>query len=109
MGGGPAGRPYLLYQRFECFADRLATGLAVSHLDVAAYDGQYRRAFDFPPMPWRRFVLAVEFVDVDRAFLVHIDNRDVAVGAEADGAFLRVNLPNLSRILGGAFDILVER
>jgi len=60
-------------------------------------------------MPRRRFVLAVQLVDVDGAFFVHIDDRDVAIGAQADRAFLRIDLPNFGRVLRRDFDVLVQR
>ena len=50
----------------------------------------------------------MELVNVNDRFFVPIDDGDVAVGAEADRAFLRIDLPNLRRILAGHFNVLVE-
>src|SRR5581483_8946028 len=71
--------------------------------------GQYRHAFDLPAVPRRGFVFAVQLVDVDRRFLVHIDDGDVAVGAETDRAFLRIDLPDFGGIFRSDFDVLIER
>ena len=75
---------------------------------MAAHDGADGHALDFPAMPRGRFVFAVEFVDVDGSLFVHVDNRDVAVRAQADRAFLGIDLPHLCWILTGDLDVLVE-
>ena len=75
---------------------------------MAAHDGVNRHPFDLPTVPRGRFVLAMKFVDVDGTFFVHIDDRDVAVGSEADRALLRINLPHLRRIFTGDLDVLIQ-
>src|ERR1700731_295450 len=77
----------------------LADRLAVLHLHVAAHDGVDRHALDLPAAPWRRVVLAVQLVRVDRSFLVHVDDGEVAVRAEADRALLGILLPPLGDVL----------
>src|SRR5262249_53138840 len=67
-------------------ADHLADRLAILHLHVAAHDGIDRQPFDFPPAPRRRVVLAVQLVGIDRRLLVHVDDRQVAVGPNSDRA-----------------------
>src|SRR5687768_645743 len=69
----------------------------------------YRQPFDFPTMPRGRLVLAVQLIDVDGAFLIHIDDGDIAVRAKPDGALFWVDLPNPSRIFTGYLDILIQR
>src|SRR5215467_9939111 len=76
---------------------------------MATNDGGRGKPFYFPAVPRRRFVLAVELVHVDGAFLIHIDNGYVAVRAQTDGAFLRIDLPNFCRVFAGDFDVLVQR
>src|ERR687896_2752044 len=105
------GKDYFgnLDQRLEHTADRFATRLAIAHLHMTSHNGAYRHAFDLPTMPWGRLVFAMQLVYVDGAFFIHIDDGDIAVGAKPDCAFLRVDLPNLSRIFASHFDILIER
>src|SRR4030095_5096032 len=88
--------------------DGSAARLAFPHLDMAAHDGVNRHTFDLPTVPWGRLVLAMHFVDVDGAFLVHIDNRDIAVGSETDRALLWIDLPHPRRILAGNLDVLIH-
>ena len=62
----------------------------------------------FQPCHGEGLFLLCNLVDVDDAFLVHIDDRDVAVGSQADRTLLRINLPDLGRVLTGDFDVLTE-
>src|SRR5258706_1961145 len=100
--------PHSSDDRLERFADRFAAGFTIAHLHVSANHREHRHAFDFPAMPWRRFVLAVQLVDVDGAFLVHVNDGDVTVGAEPDRAFLRIDLPHFGGILGSNLDVLIQ-
>src|SRR5918994_3665689 len=51
----------------------------------------------------------MQLVYVDGAFLIHIDDRDIAVGAKPDRTFLGIALPILGWIFASHFDILIER
>src|SRR3954470_1746423 len=82
-------------------ADRLADGLAVLHLHVAANDRIDRQPLDLPTAPGRWFILAVQLVGVDRRFFIHVDDGDVSVRTEANCPLLRVHLPDLGRVLAG--------
>src|SRR5215471_1630704 len=75
---------------------------------MATNDGGHGKPFYFPAVPRRGFVLAVKLVHVDGAFLIYIDDGHVAVRAQANGAFLRIDLPNLRRVFAGDFDVLVQ-
>src|SRR4029077_15274667 len=77
--------------------DRLADGLAVLHLHVAADDRIDRQPLDLPTAPWGRLVLCVQLVGVDRRFFVHVDDGDVAVRTEANCPLFRVHLPDPGR------------
>src|SRR5262249_26046759 len=90
-------------------ADHLPDRLAILHLHVASHDRVNRHAFDLPAAPWRRMVLAVQFFRVDCRFLVHIDDGEIAVGAEPDRAFLRIHLPDLGDVFALHLDVVIER
>src|SRR5262249_25639427 len=90
-------------------ADHFSDRFAVLHLHVASHDGVNGHAFDLPATPWRRMVLAVEFFRLDGAFLVHIDDGEIAVGAEPDRPFLRIHLPDLGDIFALYLDVVIER
>ena len=60
-------------------------------------------------MPGRRRVLGVQLVAVDRRFLVHVHDHDVAVGAEPDRTLLRIHLPDPRRVFARDLDVVVER
>src|SRR5262245_54887479 len=75
-------------------AEHLADRFPVLHLHVAANDGVDRQALDLPAAPRRGVILAVQLSGIDRRFLVHVDDRQVAVGAEPDRALLRIHLPH---------------
>src|SRR5262249_45112312 len=98
----------LVDSRHLHLADNPANRLAVLHLHVAPHDCVNGHAFDLPAAPWRRMVLAVEFVRVDGPFLVHIDDGEIAVGAEPDCSFLRIHLPDLGDIFALHLDVVIE-
>src|SRR6185436_5570966 len=86
----------ILDQRPEHAPDRFTTRFAVAHLHMTSHNCAYGHTFDFPTMPRRGLVLAVQFIDVDCPFLVHIDNSNIAVRAEPNGALFWIDLPKLS-------------
>src|SRR3954453_11738659 len=88
--------------------DRLAEGVAVLLLRVAADDRIDRQPLDLPTAPRGRLVLAVQLVGVDRRFFVHVDDGDVAVRTEANCPLLRVHLPDLRRVFAGHFHVVIE-
>src|SRR6266571_3734994 len=78
--------------------DWLSNGLAISHLNVAADNRADRHAFHLPAVPWCGLVLAVQFIAVDHTLFVHVDDGNVAIGAEPNGSLLWIELPDLCRI-----------
>src|SRR6202048_3972675 len=102
-GGGLRTQHGVLYA-----ADRLADGLAVAHLNVAANDGADRNSLHLPAVPWRGLVFAVQLGCIDGRFLVHVENGDVAVGAQATGALPGIDLPHPRRLLARHLDVLIE-
>src|SRR4026209_1202096 len=52
---------------------------SVTHLDQSTDDREYRQSSSFPSMPWRRLVLTVKFVGIDRSLFIHVDNGDISV------------------------------
>src|SRR3989338_6839710 len=97
------------YVRAHQLADGLPDHFAVAHLHVAAHDRANRHAFHLPAVPRAGLVLAVELVDVDDALLVHVDDRNIPVGAQPDSPLLRIALPHLGGIFRGDFDVVVQR
>src|SRR5262245_50878023 len=73
--------------------------LAVLHLHFAAHDGVDRQALDLPAAPRRRMILAVQLLRIHGRLLVHVDDGEIAVGAQSDRAFLRIHLPDLGDVL----------
>src|SRR5205823_5517295 len=96
------------YDRRLHLADDLADRLAILHLHVAANNSVDRNALDLPAAPRRGLVLAVKLVGIDRHLFVHIDDRNVSIRAEPDGALLRIHLPDLRRILAGDPGVMVQ-
>src|SRR5262245_3272676 len=90
-------------------ADHPADRLAVLHLHVAAHDGVDRQAFDLPAAPRRRMILAVQLLRIDGRLLVHVDDGEIAIGAEPDRALLGIHLPDLGDVLALHLDVVVER
>src|SRR5262249_60266991 len=102
-------RGQLVDERRLHLADNFSDRFAVLHLHVASHDGVNGHAFDLPATPWRRMVLAVEFFWVDGAFLIHIDDGEIAIGAEPDRPFLRIHLPDFGDIFALHLGVVIER
>src|SRR2546427_1173251 len=105
---GPAPAREISYDRTLHAADGLADRFTITHLNVAANNRANRNPFYVPSVPGRGFVFAVQFVRVDCSFLFHVDDRNVAVGAETNGAFPRINLPDLGRVFASQFDVVIQ-
>ena len=88
---------------------RLADDLAVLHHDVAPHHRIYRHPLDLPAVERGDGEAAVKLLAVDHAFLVHVDDREVAVRTHRDGALLRIEVKEPGRIFGDQFHVGGQR
>src|ERR1700723_2621887 len=81
---------------------------AVLHDKVAAHDGVDRQRRAFPTLPGRDFRVRLDLGVVDGPAAVHVNDRDVRVGADRQRTLARIESPKLGRIVRAPAHIVAD-
>src|SRR5690606_33839256 len=77
---------------------RSAFELTVAHDDAAADDRADRRALHFSAMPAGNAAFRLQSLLIDRAFALHVDDRDVGIRPDHDCTLAGIKVPDLRRV-----------